>query len=234
MEFLLLGIGAAVVAVVGARRLRGSRDRHHEQVADLDAARRVAEEDVICFGEDLQHFGARHPAHDLDPVAAEELRTALAAYESAEAHVDSMQSTDDISRVVDTLAEGRFALACSKARTDGVEVPTRRTPCYFNPQHGPAVEDVRWTRPGWGTRVVPACAQDAARARAGEHIDVRKVAVGGIRVPYWEAGELLLPYVKGYFPATPRDIRLDATAVYFAPFDVPLPQADDQFKKWSP
>ncbi len=234
MEFVLLGIGAAVVALVASRRVRGSRERHRGQAAELDAARHVAEEDVICFGEDLQAFGARHPAYELDVTAAEELRTALAAYESAETRVDSMHSTDDITRVVDTLTDGRFALACAKARTAGAPVPTRRTPCFFNPQHGPSAEDIRWTRPGWGTRVVPACAQDAARAGAGEHIEVRKVSIGGIRVPYWEAGELLLPYVKGYFPSTPRDLRLDATAVYLAPFDVPLPNSDDQFKKWSP
>ena len=234
MELVLLGIGAVAVVVVGARRWKSSRDQRQESLAELDAARGVAEEDVISFGEDLQRFGAQHPATALDETAGEHLRTALRAYESALARVDALHSADEISRVVDTLTDGRFALASAQAIVEGRPQPTRRTPCFFNPQHGPATEDVPWTRPGSGTRIVPACAQDAARASRGDHIDVRMVRIGGIPVPYWEAGELLLPYVKGYFPSTPRDIRLDATAVYLAPFDVPLPNADDQFRKWSP
>jgi hypothetical protein len=72
-------------------------------------------------------------------------------------------------------------------------------PCFFNPQHGPSSEDVRWTQPGRGTRVVPACAQDAARVANEETPEVRMVSVGKRKVPYWEAGRGYLPYGDGYF-----------------------------------
>ena len=68
-----------------------------------------------------------------------------------------------------------------------------------NPQHGPSVANVMWTQPGRGTRVVPACAQDAARIANHEVPEVRKVKIGSRTVPYWEAGVAYLPYAEGYF-----------------------------------
>ena len=235
MELLVFGLAACLVGgTVVVRRARAARGQRRERAEELAVVRRVADEDVICFGEDLQRFGTQYPAQQLDDIAAADLQTALQAYEAAQRVVDGLETVEHVTRVVDTLTDGRFALASAAARVEGRPAPTRRTPCFFNPQHGPAVKDVQWNQPGRGTRIVPVCAQDAARAQAGERVDVRKVQIGGIRVPYWEAGELLLPYVKGYFPARPEDIRLDATAVWAAPFDTPLPNADDQFKKWSP
>jgi hypothetical protein len=80
-------------------------------------------------------------------------------------------------------------------------VPERRVPCFFNPQHGPSTTDVVWTQPKVGTRTVPACAQDAARIRAGDDPEVRLVPFHGRRVPYWEAGAAVTPYGLGYFAA---------------------------------
>ena len=131
--------------------------------------------------------------------------------------MDHFSSTDQVSRVVDTLSTGRFALACVLARAEGQPLPDRRTPCFFNPQHGPAAADVLWTQPGHGTRRVPACAQDAARHAAGESPEVRMLVIDGRRVPYWEAGDLLLPYTQGYFPARISDARRDGKA-YFRDF----------------
>ena len=72
-------------------------------------------------------------------------------------------------------------------------------PCFFNPQHGPSTTDVIWTQPGHGTRKVPACAQDAARLKAGDDPEVRYVQLQHRRVPYWEAGSAVAPYGAGYF-----------------------------------
>ena len=189
MELLLLGIGAAVVAVVGGRRWRGSQVRHRGDRAELDAARQVAEEDVICFGEDLPALRVPPPGARALQVAAEELRTALAAYESALERVDALHSTDEVSRVVDTLTVGRFALACAKARIDGAPVPSRRTPCFFNPQHGPSVADVRWTRTGLGhaggaglrTGRRPGSGRRPPRRPQGEHRRDPGAVLGGRR-----------------------------------------------------
>ena len=117
-----------------------------------------------------------------------------------------------MSRVVDALSAGRHALACVAARVAGEPLPTRREPCFFNPQHGPATTDVLWNAPGRGSRRVPACAQDAARHAAGEEPEVRYLVIDGRRVPCWEAGGLLQPYTRGYVPTTVTEARRDLRA----------------------
>jgi hypothetical protein len=112
-----------------------------------------------------------------------------------------MRDADEVSTVTDTLATGRYALACVQARVAGLELPELRSPCFFNPQHGPSVSDVVWTTSRYGTRTVPACAQDAARVGARQQPELRTVTIGARTVPYWEAGAAFAPYSRGYFAA---------------------------------
>ncbi|MGH3331433.1 MAG: hypothetical protein ACRDPJ_09020 [Nocardioidaceae bacterium] len=195
---LLLGLLAVGGAFTVATRLRRRMADRKRAGSELEAVRQLAEEDVVLLGEQLAGLDATVADRTLDEDARREYQTALDAYESAKQAVDRISSPDQISRVVDTLSTGRYALACVLARAEGRPVPERRTPCFFNPQHGPGTTDVLWTRPGRGTRTVPACAQDAARQEAGEQPEVRLVRIGSRRVPYWEAGELFQPYVAGY------------------------------------
>ena len=97
------------------------------------------------------------------------------------------------------LSSGRYALACAQARLEGRPVPEFRAPCFFNPQHGPSVKDVRYTDARRGTRVVPACAQDAARVANGESPEIRKVRFGSSLQSYWDAGAAFLPYGKNHY-----------------------------------
>lgn len=69
-----------------------------------------------------------------------------------------------------------------------------------------------WNRPGRGSRTVPACSQDAARHAAGDDPEVRYLKIDGRRIPYWEAGALLQPYTRGYFPTTTTEARRNARA----------------------
>lgn len=158
----------------------------------------MAEEDVIQFGEELTRFGG-----ELDAEVRHDYQVALDAYESAQRIVDKLPSVDSVHAVVDTLTAGRYALACARARVAGEPLPERRTPCFFNPQHGPAAGDVVWTPLSGPTRRVPACAQDAARIRAGEDPLVRMVRYGEMQVPAWEAGAPNEPYKVGFFSASP-------------------------------
>jgi hypothetical protein len=157
----------------------------------------LAGEDVTLLGEQLRRLDAE--VAQLDEDARRDYQVALDAYESAQRAVPRLTSTDQVSTVNDTLAAGRFALTCAQARMAHEPLPNRRTPCFFNPQHGPAAVDVAWTAGGRGTRVVPACAQDAARIERGERPLLRRVKVGGALVPYWEAGAAYLPYGENYF-----------------------------------
>jgi hypothetical protein len=179
---------------------------------DLAVVRRVAEEDVLHLGEELARFDRRTADGVLDEEGQVELQTALDSYERAGLIAEKLRSADDVSRVLDALSAGRYALACVAARLAGAPLPDRREPCFFNPQHGPATEDVVWNAPGRGSRRVPACAQDAARHAAGEDPEVRYLVIDGRRITYWEAGRLLQPYERGYFPTTVTEARRDARA----------------------
>jgi hypothetical protein len=211
---LLLALAAGGGAVFFGRRLRQRRSQAQADRSDLEMVRRLAAEDVIFLGEELDRLDARTAGRELDSDARRDYRTAVEAYESAQRAVDCIGSPDEISRVVDSLAAGRFAIACVVARVEGGPLPTERTPCFFNPQHGPATEEMLWTRPGRGTRRVPVCARDAARGADGQEPEVRMVELGGRTVPYWEAGEVFQSYTNGYFPTAVTQMRREHDAVH--------------------
>jgi hypothetical protein len=195
---LLLAAGGGAVTVVQVRRGRGERA---EDRAELASVRRLADEDVTVLGEQLQRLDAEVADRHLDEAARIDYQTALDAYESAQRSVERLRSAEQVSTVTDTLTTGRYAIACVQARVEGRPPPPDRTPCFFDPRHGPAAEHVLWTAPGRGTRRVPACAQDAARVAHHEAPQVRTVTIGSRRLPYWEAGRTSLPYSEGYFAA---------------------------------
>ncbi len=198
MEWLLIAALGGGVLVLG-RRLRGRRTDRRAGTAELEQIKLVADEDVTLLGEELARLDAEVAGRALDQETRLDYQRALDAYESAQRSVPRLTDVDRISTVTDTLATGRYAIVCVRARLAGQPVPERRVPCFFNPQHGPSVADVVWTSPRRGSRTVPACAQDAARARAGEQPEMRTVEYGGRRVPYWEAGQAWAPYGAGYF-----------------------------------
>lgn len=218
MEWLLLLLAGGTGGAVVVRRAVAARDGRRERRDELDGVRRLADEDVTIFGEQLQVLDAELTGRTLDEAARRDYQCALDAYEAAQRSVPRLRDADEVSTVVDTLATGRYALACVRARVAGDPMPELRVPCFFNPQHGPSVTDVVWTRPGRGTRTVPACAQDAARLAAREQPDLRLVRIGSRRVPYWEAGAAYLPYGKGYFPLATSGAA-SSVAWAFAPFD---------------
>jgi len=194
---VLLALLAGGGAVAAGRYLWDRRRRRHEDLAELDGVRALADEDVTLLGEELQALDAE--VHLLDQDGRRDYQRALDAYESAQRLVPHLARADEVSKVTDTLSTGRYAMACVRSRIAGEPVPELRVPCFFNPQHGPSVRDVRFTPRGRGTRMVPACAQDAARVESGHPPEVRTVHIGSRTVPYWEAGTAYLPYGEGYF-----------------------------------
>ena len=102
----------------------------------------------------------------------------------------------DVTKILD---DGRYAIACVRARVAGEPLPQRRPPCFFDPRHGLSVEDVTYAPVGGADREVPACALDAERVKAGAEPDARQVMVGTQRVPYWQGGRAYRPYAAGYF-----------------------------------
>jgi hypothetical protein len=191
-----------VVVVVAVIFVMRSRNRQAQAKADAEAlnnVKAVAEEDVTRLGEDVSRLDVDTTGHDLDEAERQDYRRALDAYDAAKAALDRVKKPDDIREVTAILEDGRYAIASLRARLAGEPLPARRPPCFFNPQHGPSTDDVDWAPPGGAPRSVPACAADAERVRAGAEPDVRKVAVGAGRRPYWEAGRGYGGYAQGYF-----------------------------------
>jgi hypothetical protein len=185
-----------------AVRLR--RKKHERELAELDAfrhVRRAADEDVTRFGEELSELHFDTLSTDLDDVMRADYQGALDAYEDAKSSLDAVQKPDEIRHVTTILEDGRYAIACVRARVAGEPLPTRRPPCFFDPRHGLSVADVPYAPPGGAQRDVPACALDAERVRAGADPDVRQVMLGSRRVPYWQGGRAYQPYAMGYFGA---------------------------------
>jgi hypothetical protein len=187
-----------VVAVVVASR-RGKERQLEQQRAELEPVQKLAFEDVTALGTDLQELDAELAGTELDPGARADYQRALDAYESAKLSADRISAPDQVRHVTEIIEDGRYAIACVRARVAGQPLPARRPPCFYDPRHGLSVEDVEWTPPGGTPRQVPACALDAERVRAGAEPDSRQVMVGAQRMPYYEGGRAYAPYAAGYF-----------------------------------
>lgn len=196
---VLLVVIIAVVAVVLWTRKRSRETAAARARAQLEPVKKLAFEDVTAFGEQLQQLDLDLAGTDLDEGTRADYQRALDTYESAKTAADAVARPDDVGHVTQIVEDGRYAIACVRARVAGEPLPTRRPPCFFDPRHGPSVADVPWAPDGGTERDVPACALDAERVRAGAEPDVRQVMVGSQRVPYWQGGGAYRPYAAGYF-----------------------------------
>ncbi|WP_110182568.1 hypothetical protein [Nocardioides solisilvae] len=200
MEIVLLVLVVAGALGLVAAGSRASRRRQEEKAAaELAPVRRLVDEDVTALGVELQELDLDVSGRELDAGARSDYQRALDAYESAKTASEQLRAPDEVRHVTEILEDGRYAMACVRARVEGEPLPTRRPPCFFDPRHGLSVADVAWTPPGGASRDVPACALDAERVRVGAEPDVRKVMVGTQRVPYWQGGRAYQPYAMGYY-----------------------------------
>ncbi len=191
---IILIVGGIIGLVLVSRRRR--RDREAKQLAELKDS---VYEDVTHLGEDVSALNLDVRDPNLDPAAREDYQRAMDSYDQAKAAADGARKPDDMRKVTTSLEDGRYYMTAVRARLSGQPVPERRAPCFFNPQHGPSVQDVSWAPAGGAPRSVPACAADAQRVLSGQDPDSRLVTVGGHRRPYWEAGPAYAPYAGGYY-----------------------------------
>ncbi|MET0712888.1 MAG: hypothetical protein ABWZ30_10335 [Jiangellaceae bacterium] len=190
-----------IAAVGGGGFLLYRRNKRNKERADLEPVRAALDEDVTAYGEELAELDLDLRTPGAAPVEAQqEYARALDLYENAKTVAAKVEQASDLRPVTSTLDEGRWLLACVRARLAGEEPPERRLPCFFDPRHGPSVEDVQWAPPGGAVRDVPACAADATRIKDGLDPDVRLVPVGdGERRPYWDAGPAWGGWAGGYY-----------------------------------
>ena len=199
---MLLVIGAAVYLY--QRQASATRERAlgERREADLAAVRKVAEEDVTRFGEELQRLDTEVLTTSLDEAARQDYQRALDSYESAKESLGLVTRSDEITHVTQQLEDGRYAAACVLARAEGRPLPTRRPPCFFNPAHGPSTTDIQWAPAGGQQRQIPVCAADADRVAQGAEPDIRTVRQGAGRVPTGRAGRRTPPTRRATSAAT--------------------------------
>jgi hypothetical protein len=192
----VLGIGSMIV-----RSINSSSKAPQLTAAQLAALRATIDEDVTEFGEEATKIDAQNP--QLGDAGRADLATALNAYDHATKAAAVIASAEGATTVTNALQDGRYALACVQARLDGQPLPERRPPCFFDPRHGPSVEDVTWAPSGGVERQVPACRACAVTVADGQVPAAREVLIGTgqKRSPYWMAGPMYAPYAGGYYSA---------------------------------
>ena len=147
-------------------------------------ARRLVDEDVTVLGEQLAELHVDTLGEELDPVARDHYRRALEHYDQAKHLLAASTNAEEVVAVEQVVADSRYHRAAVIAVRDGEPLPERREPCFFDPRHGPAMQDVEWAPPGGTSRAVPVCAADARRLAAGEAPLERLVRVGDRWVPW--------------------------------------------------
>ena len=196
---LLVGGGALIF---GARRRR--REREAEQRRELEEVKQVAQEDLVALGDDIRALDLDTSMPDADPEAVRHYTEAVDQYQKAADALDRARRVQDLAPVSSALEAGRYEMSATKAILEGRPVPERRPPCFFDPRHGPSVEDVEWAPPGGAPRMVPACAADAQRVHDGLEPESRQVMAGaGGMTPYWNAPGYYGPWAGGYFGGFP-------------------------------
>lgn len=199
----LITVGALVAAGgagVYAVSRRNRRRHEEEQRVALEKLRVVVDEDITAFGEELDRLDFHPGEAGADDAMRTDYKRALDAYEQAKSYMAAARRPEDVRAVTQAVEDGRFALARLDARRNGGPLPERRTPCFFDPRHGPSVTDVSWAPPGGAEREVPVCEADRDRLDRGAEPAVREVDTDdGRRRPYWEAGPAYGPWAGGYF-----------------------------------
>ena len=193
--WILLGLGGAGAAGL----LLSRRRRRQEQAAAFAEVKDNARDDLVALGDDIRALDLDMEMPGVLPAAKEDYDQAVGAYDRADQAWRLAGRPQDLEKVGAELEEGRWAMTSARHRLDGKEPPERRSPCFFNPRHGPSDREVSWAPEHGEPRLVPACEADARRVEEGEEPRAREVLVNGERVPYWNAGPMYAPFAGGFY-----------------------------------
>ncbi|MDT0201927.1 hypothetical protein [Nocardioides sp. AE5] len=195
-----LNLIALVVLVSLAVHLVNSRVvQRNRRAAEFAQERRVVEADVTRFTEELDRLHIETLSTELDTPTQQDYQQALDASRRASDLLGNTTASEDFAEVARALEDGRFAMTSVVCRMGDQEPPERRSPCFFNPMHGPSSTTVTWANRE-GRRVpVPACPADAERLTAGAEPDTLQVRRGNRMVPWYAGGPTYRNYVDGYY-----------------------------------
>ncbi len=197
---VVIGIALAVLLVVGGGALfLSSRRKRREREQQLAEVKTAAQEDLLALSDDIRALDIDTKMPETKPEALTHYSQAVDSYQRATESLDRARRIEDMAQVSSALEEGRYSMASTKAVLEGRPLPERRPPCFFDPRHGPSVEDVTWEPPGGVPRQVPACAADAERVHNGIEPQTRELLVNDRRVPFYQAPAYYGPWYGGYF-----------------------------------
>jgi hypothetical protein len=191
----------ALAGAGGAAFVISRRQRRRQEAAELAEVKENARDDLVALGDDIRALEVDMDMPGVSGEARSDYETAVNAYQRADQAWRLAQRLDDMEPVGAALEEGRWAMSSARARLEDREPPERRSPCFFDPRHGPSARDVEWAPPGGEPRMVPVCEADAQRVERGDDPEAREVTVGGQRMPYWAAGPMYAPFMGGFYGA---------------------------------
>ena len=193
--FILVVFVLMVVVIV-----RSTRQHKRTRERELADVKNTVRDELIALGEDIRAVELDLQMPDADAEAQRAYASAVEAYERANRIWETARTPRDLKPAAEELEEGRYAMLWAREVLAGRTPPERRTPCFFDPRHGPSSRDVSWCPPGGTPRDVPACEADAKRIDGGQPPETRFVERDGQRVPFYEAGPAFAPFYSGFFP----------------------------------
>ena len=120
---VLLIVVALIVGGVALYRRYAIQQRQAAERAALETqlstSKRAADEDVTKFGEELQRLDSDVAGHALDEAMQQDYQRALDAYDNSKMSLDAVTKPEEIRHVTEILEDGRYAVACVKARIAG-------------------------------------------------------------------------------------------------------------------
>ncbi len=137
-----------VVAALLVVRHRSREAAAQRAAAELAPVTKMAFEDVTALGVELQDLDLELAGRQLDTGATADYQRALDTYEAAKTSADAITRPEQVRDVTQILDDGRYAVACVRARVAGDPLPQRRPACFFDPRHGLSVEDVPFAPSG--------------------------------------------------------------------------------------
>lgn len=199
--------GCALAAIAGyAQQAYVTRSGTWEPLAvrmrgDLpDPLRTMIDDDVDEFGDRLTALRERIGTAKIPVSARQDYVAAVRQHRLAYEEADRAGAADETRPIRAALEEGGWRLARAEARLAGGRPPERRTPCFFDPRHGPSTSDVSWRDPNGVLHLVPSCPDDIARVVAGEEPRLRLIPVDGLWRPHWWPHQDLEAWTAGYYP----------------------------------
>jgi hypothetical protein len=145
----------------GVRR-RAQPERLQLALAEFRLGIRLAREDLTVLAARIDDSPPW-----MDGAASTEWKRSAGLYAAARAALRDVRTVPDVLAVHTTLREAWFHLARADALAYDEEPPTSSEPCFFNPQHGPAVSEVAWAPLGHEPEPVGVCRADADRIAQG-------------------------------------------------------------------